>query len=182
MAISKEQLAKIIGGPAKELCNRQLSETTTRKNTSNPSPSDYDSDADYFDSLYLSDDISNNDSDIFYNQKTAAKSNLPQMIKESMLNHKIDVSLLGDTSVLDSVVNQKQKNKPIVENKTNKQQQIQGTQIDYALIKTIVNDCLSNYFNENGYLSKIQLKSGNIIITDNKGETYVAKLEKINKQ
>jgi hypothetical protein len=184
MPISKEQLAQIISGPARELCNRQTNETPTSVFASNPSPNDYDSDAAYFDSLYLNEDSEQPASDMFYNQKTAEKSKLPSMIKESMLNNKIDVSSFGNTSVLDTMVKKTPKSKPINENVTKQQQQQtrQPSNIDYALIKTIVNDCLSSYFSENDSLSKIQLKSGNIFITDNKGETYVAKLEKINKQ
>lgn len=61
-----------------------------------------------------------------------------------------------------------------------------GGGIDYALIKTIVNECIENKLNEvfkNGLLNEgatlkgIGLSSGKIKIVDNKGNVYSAKLE-----
>ena len=61
-----------------------------------------------------------------------------------------------------------------------------GAGIDYALIKSIVNECIENKLNEmlgHGLLNEgttlkgIGLSNGNIKLIDNKGNVYSAKLE-----
>jgi hypothetical protein len=183
MAISKEELAKILSGPARELCERHANETSNQvRNSPNLMTEEQYYDDDYY---YGHDEYqtpAQQTGDFQISKQGITNSKLPTYIKESMVNHPIDVSALDNTSVLNSVQKQvkPKKIKPITENLVKSQSQTNG-QIDYSIIKAIVNDCLTNFFNENGFLSDIKLKGGNILITDNKGETYVAKLEKINK-
>ena len=190
MAISKEDLAKIISGPARELCKQQARETSSsiKRNPQMMTEEQYYDDDFYYDSI--NENVGENiqpieqTEDFQLSRKRVANSKMPAYIKESMVNNPIDVSALDNTSVLSSIEQSVKQNKKRVVNENKVKQPIQTQQtgsVDYSIIKAIVNDCLTNFFKNNGFLSDIKLKSGNIFITDNKGETYVAKLEKINK-
>ena len=52
-----------------------------------------------------------------------------------------------------------------------------GNGIDYALIKTIVNDAVEAKLKEAGTLKAIGLSAGKIKLIDNKGNVFTAKLE-----
>lgn len=52
-----------------------------------------------------------------------------------------------------------------------------GGGIDYALIKTIVNEAVEAKLNESGTLKAIALSAGKIKLVDNKGNVFTAKLE-----
>lgn len=194
MAISKEQLAAIISGKAKHLCNPEgdrMVESRMKHSTGgfdNPDPSLYDSDADAFDSMYsasLSEERKSGD--MMYNEITASKSKLPEHIKQSMLNERIDVSTLGGGSVLDSLgikesPKQPKRKERVVENV--QPQYMPSAGVDYTIIKAIVNECLNEYFsrqslNESTSLQTIGLSNGTISLVDNKGNVFKAKLEKI---
>jgi hypothetical protein len=60
-----------------------------------------------------------------------------------------------------------------------------NSNVDYSIIKAIVNECLREYFNnkqsinESTTLQTIGLQNGNISLVDNKGNVYKAKLVKI---
>ena len=59
-----------------------------------------------------------------------------------------------------------------------------NTNIDYSIIKAIVNECLKEHLgqqtlNESATLKTIALKEGTISLVDNKGNIFKAKLEKI---
>ena len=188
MAISREQLAQIISGPARELCNQHAQETSARrkKTPQMMNEEEYFNDDFYYGSM---DDMENysqpatQSSDFQLSKNAIASSTMPDYIKESMVNNPIDVSALDNTSILGSLEQSVKQNrkKVIKENKQQHMPQQSTGYVDYSIIKAIVNDCLTNFFKENGFLSDIKLKGGNIYITDNKGETYMAKLEKINK-
>ena len=154
----------------------------------NPDPSLYSSDADAFDSMYsasLSEERGS--SDMRYNETTASKSKLPDHIKQSMLNERIDVSAIGGGSVLDSLgiketPKQPKRKERVVENV--QPQYIPSAGVDYTIIKAIVNECLNEYFsrqslNESTSLQTIGLSNGTISLVDNKGNVFKAKLEKI---
>lgn len=195
MAISKEQLAAIISGRAKHLCNPEgdrLVESRMKHSATdldNPDPSLYSSDADAFDSMYsasLSEERGS--SDMRYNEISASKSKLPEHIKQSMLNERIDVSALGGGSVLDTLgVKPEQKrhqNKQQVKENIQPQYTPSQASVDYSIIKAIVNECLNEYFskqqlNESSTLKTIGLNNGTISLVDNKGNVFKAKLEKI---
>lgn len=187
MAISKERLASILNGKARELCSESAQKnlrSSSSLSSHNPSTSDYDGDADYFDSLY-SDSVNEStqplSSDIQISNNVAENSKMPDFIKESMLTKHIDASGMSNISVIDGVAKQQKKVKkqPVNENIESNQIQSHGSQIDYSIIKAIVKDCLDNYFKDSSILNSINLKSGVITITDNKGTQYRAKLEKI---
>lgn len=57
------------------------------------------------------------------------------------------------------------------------QTQAGGGNIDYALIKTIVNEAVESKLNDMGTLKAIGLSAGKIKLVDNKGNVFVAKLE-----
>ena len=177
MGVSKEQLAKIIAGRSRELCSvegdRLIDEAKNRRSSDyyDPDPSSYN-DAEYFDSLYT-------DS----NDEAYSSSKMPQAIKESMIKNPIDTSALSNTSVLDTlnVPRQKRQQRRVNEEVSH---QSQSPSVDYSIIKAIVNECLNEYFSKSqqlneGTLKTIGLKSGKITLVDNKGNTYVANLQKI---
>lgn len=188
MAISQEQLAAIIGGRARQLCspeNDKLIESYTRNNSNfnDPDPSYYDSDAAEYDNMYLSESVDYNDG-LQYSNTSASNSKMPEHIKQSMLENRIDTTALGQTSVLDTLgvkpAKRSQRRQPMNE----QTRSAQVSSIDYSLIKTIVNECLNEYFakqplNESATLKTIGLSGGNISLVDNKGNIYKAKLEKI---
>lgn len=188
MAISQEQLAAIIGGRARQLCspeNGKLIESYTRNNSNfnDPDPSYYDSDAAEYDNMYLSESVDYNDG-LQYSNTSASNSKMPEHIKQSMLENRIDTTALGQTSVLDTLgvkpAKRSQRRQPMNE----QARSAQVSSIDYSLIKTIVNECLNEYFakqplNESATLKTIGLSGGNISLVDNKGNIYKAKLEKI---
>lgn len=192
MAISKEQLASIISGRAKHLCNPEgdrLIEGYTRGNNggSNPDPSSYDYDAEQFDRMYLSTlDEDRESRDINYSTSSAANSRMPEHIKKSMLEQRIDTSGLGQTSVLDTLgvkVPKKQQRRQQVTEQVSAQPSVSAG-VDYTIIKAIVNECLKEYFskqslNESTSLQTIGLSNGTISLVDNKGNVFKAKLEKI---
>ena len=196
MAISKEQLASIISGRAAQLCSPEgtrLIESHTGKqgirgDFNNPDPSAYDDDAYAFDSMYLSSLDEGEDKDIQYSSSSASNSRMPDHIKKSMLENRIDTSSLGQTSVLDGlgVKPQKrtqQRRQPIQEQVTTVAAAPQSS-VDQTIIKAIVNECLNEYFkkqplNESASLQTIGLSNGVISLVDNKGNVFKAKLEKI---
>ena len=194
MGVSKQELLKILNGKARDLCSPQGDRMISEKQSPNkfdsnynPNPDDY-GDYEEFDRMYLNEDEENTSSDIHYSRKNAEYSNLREDIKESLLKNPIDRSSLANVSVLDSMnVPQRKQQRPrqIIDEKQQYQsyQQSQSNVIDYSLIKAIVNECISDYFerkqlNENT-LKTIGLKEGKITLVDNKGNTYMAKLEKI---
>ena len=144
MAISKEQLASIISGRAKHLCNPEgdrLVEGYTKNNRGgsyDPNPSSYDNDADAFDRMYLSsyDDssrITNNDE---YTSISATNSRMPEDIKRSMLEHRIDTSALSSTSVLDSLgikPQRAEKRRQQVNENVSPVHQSQNNAVDYSI-------------------------------------------------
>lgn len=202
MGLSKDGLAAIIGRASK-LCtpegdklvhanidqsgfNRQLDEGYV------PDPSEYDSDADKWDSLY-SDSASESygGGDMYYSNESVARSALPESIKKSMMEKQIDRSSLGNTSVLEGMTIKPQRvtaamqKKAVISEGAPKQQsyQPQGGGVDYSIIKAIVSECIKEYFSSNmlteNTLSQVHLKGGTISLVDNKGNIYKAKLEKI---
>ena len=109
----------------------------------------------------------------------------------AMMENRIDVSGLGNSSVLDSLgVKGKpmtaptQKRKQVVTEQTAPQQYVpQVGGVDYSIIKAIVSECIREYFekqplNESS-IKTIALKSGTISLVDNGGNIYRAKLEKV---
>lgn len=192
MGVTKEQLASIISGRAKHLCNPsadKLIESFTRNSDggiNNPNPSDYDYDAESFDRMYLSTLDGGNKSDFSYSAFSAENSKLPEHIKKSMIEQRIDTSSLGGASVLDSLgLNQQtQRRKPVVQEQVTQSNMSTPQNVDYSIIKAIVNECLREFFekqpiNESTSLQTIGLNNGTISLVDNKGNIFKAKLEKI---
>lgn len=193
MGISKEQLQAIIGGKARDLCSPQadsmLNEVQRINNQGgfvDDDPSNYDGDADYFDSLYTNSVGGGGNraynGDIKFSAEAASKSRLDEKIKQSLINNPIDRSSLDpmSRSVLDDMDIKPKPRRTIQENHVVTQQ----SGVDYSIIKAIVNECLNEYFskqplNESATLSTIGLKQGAIKIVDSKGNVFSAKLEKL---
>lgn len=188
MAVSKQQLEQILG-KARDLCNPEgdrLIESYKSQNSNDPDPSEYD-DYENFDSMYLNEeDVQHQQKrkpqakDIRYNQVTAANSRMPENIKQSMLNEVIDANPLSDLNI----PQRKQQKRQQIREEQQYQQPMQGSGVDYSIIKAIINECLNEYFskqplNESNSLTTIGLKGGTIKLVDNKGNVYSADLKKI---
>jgi hypothetical protein len=208
MAIDRSKLGAIIAGRARALCSpegdRKINEYKSGGNNINNTPIEYsrsnDDNDDFFGlseyGMSYGGDNSNFSTtngqvnDIDYDEQSVAMSKLPDAIKESLLHQKIDMTGVSGVSVIDSL-GIKTPKKPIRENKSQPQVQPQPQQymsapsnIDYSIIKAIVNECLNEYFsknmlNESTSLKTIALQNGNISLVDNKGNIFKAKLEKI---
>lgn len=144
-----------------------------------------DDDEDYNDALY--EDRGASRRALNYNSASAAKSSIPDNIKKSMLEHKIDVGQ-PQVSVLDGLGIPKQKAVP--RQKLGEQAVPQAipaapvSSVDYSIIKAIVNECLNEYFsrrplNESTTIDTIGFKGGNLTVIDNKGNVFGARLQKI---
>lgn len=129
-------------------------------------------------------------------QSNIKNTNLPTEIFESMTKNVIDTKPLSNGmpelggSVLDNLKIQPKQTKKIVNEQIMQQQQI-SSNIDYSLIKTIVEDCVKKYssalkksiLNESKELMKENvgtlqaMKLGNkFSFVDNEGNLYEAKL------
>ena len=198
--LTPNELQNILGRAAK-LCNPQgdklVAANTDQSHFTRqldesydvPSVEDYD-DAEQWDSLYSD----NADEDYAaaraagYSKASLAKSAIPENIKKSMMENPIDVSSLDTTSVLDQmgikpqrITAAMQKRAQINEGRQSGAPQASAG-IDYSLIKTIVSQCVNDALanrSQDGTLSQIYLKGGNITLVDNKGNIYRAKLELI---
>lgn len=144
-------------------------------------------------------DYSSND----FNPERVKSSKMLSAIKEEMIKNPIDTAALN-AQLLESagngnaVTNNARLNKMLSGAKMVEQrlgetptkapirEQTGGSGIDYALIKTIVNECIEAKFNEmaqRGLLNEgttikgIGLSNGKIKLVDNKGNVFSAKLE-----
>jgi len=188
MAIDKNQLASIIANKARKLCSlegdKMISEITSQRNgktlVNNQSYDTYpENNESYVNESYEATNID----DITYTDEDIENSKLPDFIKKSFTEQRINAT--GNISVLDGMAVKKivpQKKQVISEHIT--QPNIVTNSIDYTIIKAIVNECLKEYFekqniNESTNLKTIALKEGTISLVDNKGNIYKAKLEKI---
>lgn len=205
MPVSRDRLAQIISGKAARMCSpssqRKFDEMAGQVRGSINEDGSYndggaslmgDQQLAQYDAMFSygsSDDSQVRDID--YTQTDAKNSKMPEAIKASMLNERIDTSSFGGISVLDSLgvkgnnASMQQKRAQINEQQyTAAPQQTVGG-VDYSIIKAIVNECLSNYFSKNqinestGVLEGIRLQGGNIRLVDNKGNVYEAKLKKV---
>lgn len=208
MAVSKDKLASIIAGKAKQLCSpegdrmisRKINENNNGGGFDDPDPSMYDVDAYQFDSMFSSSVNESSYAPTYtepsYNMEKVNSSKMPDFIKHSMVNEQIDLSPLQNVSVLDTLnikpTPKPKQNKQMVREQIAPQQPIQQQYIsqpsvDYSIIKAIVNECLNEYFskqqiNESNSLKNIILKEGTITLVDNKDNLYKAKLQKIDKK
>lgn len=184
--LSPNELQNILGR-AKRLCNTQGDKLVTAHSDQSqftrpldesyevPSVEDFD-DAEKWDSLYSADA-----------EEQYANSRLPENIKKSLRDNPIEtrqqVSVTEDFDlpVRERTTVASQRRGTI--NEGGAPRAAAGGVIDYALIKTIVSECVrealaSQPINESS-LSQIHLKNGTISLVDNKGNVYRAKLQKI---
>lgn len=152
MAISQDTLKSIIGR-ASALCSPQgdtmISSYSTDKAVLNGT---YDEDDGWSDPIIsngggnLTKRMSKQELNNDYSDAAVMKSNLPDAIKESLLNKKIKKAKApNDLSYLTEGIEQAQPQAA---------QQIPtvnaaSPQVDYSIIKAIINECLKDYFKEN---------------------------------
>lgn len=196
MPISKDQLANIIGKSA-ALCRPEFdnakSVSRVNEGLGDPDPSMYDGDAARWDAMFsdsAEEDYTPRSRDINYSDAGVARSQMPDNIKKSMMENKIDVSSLGQTSVIDQLgIKAKPMTAPAQKKKINEQTMTQPMQygnvggVDYSVIKAIVSECIREYFerqpiNENT-LKSILLQKGTISVVDSKGNVFKANLQKV---
>lgn len=167
-----EQLSKIIEGKAKYLCSPEGERIINKKGRrtngaamNDPDPSDYMSDANEWDNLYLSEN---------YDERVR-ESGFPDSVKRALTENRMR---MDEGSVLDEIGV-----RPAQERKEYGSFPQSTGGIDYSIIKAIVNECLNEHLSGRGAevssLKTIGLKAGTITLVDNSGNVYKAKLEKI---
>lgn len=204
MAISEQQLSAILQN-AKKLCNpagdKKISANTSHgaNSLNNPDPAQYDAETlSWENSLY-----DNNTSSSYntpnvtenYDETLINESKLPDEIKRSFLNKKIDKTALASlnprvANAINSSLSKQKASTPKVSSPTKINEQsvrpMNNGGVDYSIIKAIVNECLNNYFEKHSLnesvggnpLKTIYLKEGKIRLIDNKGNIFYAQLEK----
>lgn len=196
MAIDKNKLASIISGKAKALCSpqgdRMISEITNQRVNKPNSVQPYNY-MDYNDDFIAESYDDREVNDINYTKEDIQNSKLPDFIKQSFAEQRIDMTGTGGLSILDGlpIENTPRQRRQPQQKKQMVSEQVIPTQvnntnsgIDYSIIKAIVNECLKEHFekqtlNESAGLKTIALKEGVISLVDNKGNIFKAKLEKI---
>lgn len=177
MAITHEQLKSIINR-SRELCS-ETGDRLVNEHINNRSSMDLDDpDPSSFD--YVPMESIFNEDRYEINEESFEKSNLPENIKNSMRNHQIR----PNTSILDEMdIKPKKKKMPMNESVPYQQAPVSQQAIDYSIIRAIMKECIDEYFKKKplneGSLVGIGLKGGKITLVDNKGNKYMAKLEKV---
>ena len=198
MAIPVEQMKKILAR-SRELCTEDIknspapqasaNETYIDDYNFNNSQTDLDYSSPYgdLDESYGGENYQpSNYTGGQISQDAIKNSRLPEAIKQSMLNEQIDVSAADpNRSVLDEIVKQMpaKKKKPMATEQRIYTQPAPAN-IDYSLIKTIVEECidrkldtfLKQKLNESA-LKTIELNGGKIRLIDNKGNLFSAPLK-----
>jgi len=200
MAISKDRLASIISGKAAKLCSSESQKQiramgSSMSNRLDEATMQGDDMAAKYEAMlgYSSDDDESDARDISYTSDSVQRSNLPDKIKQSMLEHNIDRSGLGGASVLDSMGIKPKKGVRNVQRTPINEQQISqqyampsaSSNVDYSIIKAVVNECLKEYFGKQplnegiSALETVALKGKTISLVDNKGNIYQGNLKLI---
>ena len=123
---------------------------------------------------------------------TAAKSKVPDFIKESMMSTHIDTTALSSNPLDRMDLSRFQNQAAPVKQQVNETviPSVQNTTsgVDYSIIRAIVKECIDEKFKQlgltnNGTLNEntlktIHLKGGTINLVDNSGNIYSAKLKK----
>lgn len=198
MAFSKEDLAQIISGKARELCTPEASQQRSVHNMSGGNRLNEDYNRGYEDEnfrdpfvndssyeSYETTPLVNNGKDIQISAKRVAESNLPDAIKKMMIENPIDVTPMNPhKSVLSGLNIQSPKRQENI--KETYQPQINNNGgIDYSLIKLIIEECVDRKMKEymgkqslnENTLKTIGLSEGKIKLVDNKGNVFMSKLE-----
>ena len=192
MPISRDALSSIISKNAASMGNPNWDRLVESNvpDAYDPDPSQFDDPyADYFPDEHTTDRQggSSRKNAMQYNEEMVKNSKLPDAIKKSMMEKRIDTPSMGGNSVLDnlSIPRAPKKNRQAINEQINPRQVAEATgSVDYTIIKAIVNECLKEYFasqplNESAGLQTIGLQNGNITLVDNKGNVFQAKLQKI---
>lgn len=188
MPISQERLAKILqhhqqSGLMSSDGDRYMSQIQESKGSGmglvDPDPSSYDNDG-FGDDLWLSGADTSKPSTSYTDSYggRAETSQMPDAIKKSMMEHRIDTSALGGKSVTEQLGLKPIAKKQITEVQQKQAQQQATGQIDYSIIKAIIKDCLDEELKDlkSGGLKTIGLSQGKIKLVDNKGNIFTADL------
>ena len=198
-ALSEDVLKKLISPNAKALTKPGGVERVMEDRN----PDEYN---DFDDSMFLAEtygqptvDYSSNN----FNQERIKNSKVLSAIKEEMITHPIDTSALQTMKLesanggninenlgrLGAMINGAKaveaklsegttpQRRPVTENRNYGGE---GAPVDYALIKSIINECLEEKLGNlslGGNLKAISLSKGKIKLVDNKGNVFSAKLE-----
>ena len=136
-------------------------------------------------------DYSSND----FNPARVKNSRMSSAILEDMVKHPIDTAALntqliesagnGNAATNNARLNKMLSGAKMVEQRLGetpakvpiREQTSVGGGVDYALIKTIINEAIESKMSDMGTLKAIGLSAGKIKLVDNKGNVFVAKLE-----
>lgn len=198
MGIDRNKLASIISGKAKALCSPQGDKLISEITNQNAGRATTNTQQHYngypnYDDNFITESYDNIEvNDITYTDEDVQNSKLPDFIKQSFTEQRIDMTGTGGLSILDGLPIDKmpkptrrpQQKKQMVSEQVLPQSNVATINIDYGIIKAIVNECLKEHFErqtitESTNLKTIALKEGTISLVDNKGNVYKAKLEKI---
>ena len=146
MAISAEQLAKSLNAAQHLMSSEGQQKINEARNNFadsgyNTTPYEYD-----YNTIIGGQYIQENTQRSTGGNMTPSNSKLPQAIVESMMNHQIDTSCL-DPNGMTNVMKLVEQNAPQVKKQVIKEDKVipsAASGIDYSLIKTIVNECISS--------------------------------------
>ena len=209
--MTPEEFQKNIAA-ARNLCNESVSRQINEKAKgvrNNINPGSFDdvppvrgtAEDDAWDRMFLSDAALNESSSpsapmaetrqpaIQMTQASVSKSRVPDFIKNSMINERIDITALSanplDRMDLSGIqINEERPAAPVT--RTIPAGQTNNTGIDYSVLRAIILECIDSKFKELGItkeilsentLKSIHLSKGNINLIDNKGNIFGAKLE-----
>ena len=178
MAISKEALASIINHNSSTLCSKQgdkiLNEFAGKKSV-DMDPNEYH---DQWDDFSLSDDSQQINEGVAmpsmqYTNESVANSRMDDKIKQSMLNKRIDTVAMGDTASLAELATKKGARKQQIAERVS--MPVQTANVDYSIIKAIVNECLATYFKDNPILTENKKSNQSIAYSESSNKIRIIK-------
>jgi len=180
MGLSPQQLSQILNRSKSIIDNEKLIESKAKNLKGSISmedidPSTYSDSWDNFSlsSTHLNEEYATNEAKqpLQYTNESVMNSNLPDKIKQSLIENKINISMPNDAADLDSVTklalqqrqnNQKVRQQPINEANYPQQNNMQNG-IDYNYLKFIISECIKEYFQNNPIESNGTLKQIGLI-------------------
>jgi len=181
MGLSPQQLSQILNRSKSIIDNEKLIESKAKNLKGSISmedidPSTYSDSWDNFSlsSTHLNEEYATNEAKqpLQYTNESVMNSNLPDKIKQSLIENKINISMPNDAADLDSVTklalqqrqnNQKVRQQPINEANYPQQNNMQNG-IDYNYLKFIISECIKEYFQNNPIESNGTLKQIGLMI------------------
>jgi len=176
MPISAEALSKIINHNSSTLCTPKGDKMLNEFKGVNNGGTDIDPNS-------YSDEWDNWNYDEPVNLMSTPSQRMPQGIRESMSQNPVQ-QYSPSSAMLGMMTEDSQKQMMLEQQYAAMQQQQRQQQngVNYNMIKSIVKECLNEYFskqplNEGATLKQIGLSEGKIKLVDNKGNIFSAMLE-----